>query len=240
MAKKCVNCGDVMSPLYGRDGSVFFICENTPLEIIRSKGAMPYGMIYCKSEIQGKLPHTMINPKESADLYAQFLALNESFKELIGDSDLKLEDLRSATHNTTNDIKLLESANLAIMLGLKPSELDDLFECAMKLGHSLGITTQHAIESLCKGIGRRSYLILDNIGINLRSTQAYDWYKKEHNYEQLNDTQKRIAWQAYAIKLVEEKAGKLGINEKLIEREKLKTRIENFKTQFYNKGSGRQ
>lgn len=238
MAKKCANCGDVMSPLYGRDGSVFFICENTPLEIIRSKGAMPYGMIYCKSEIQGKLPHTMINPKESADLYAQFSALNESFKELIGDSDLKLEDLQDATHNTTNDIKLLESANLAIMLGLKPTELDELFECAMKLGHSLGITTQHAIESLCKGIGRRSYLILDNIGINLRASQAYDWYKTQNGAEHaLSDTEKREAWQKYAIKLVEEKAEKLKINEKLIEREQLKTRMENFKTQF---GSGRE
>jgi len=174
----------------------------------------------------------MIDPKESADLYAQFSSLNESFNELVGDSNLKLEDLRDATHHTVNDIKLLESANLAIMLGLNPVELDELFECAMKLGHSLGITTQHAIESLCKGIGRRSYLILDNIGVNLRATQAYDWYKKEKKLEHLSDTQKRIAWQAYAMKLVKEKAEKLGINEKLIEREQLKTRIENFKTQF--------
>jgi len=236
MAKKCVNCGDGMAPHFGKDGSVIFICGNTPLEIMRSKGTMPYGMIYCN----GELPHTMIDPKQSANLYAQFLSLKESFDELIGDSTLTLEDLQNATHHTVNDIKLLQSANLAIMLGLNPVDLDELFECAMKLGHSVGITATFAIESLCKGIGRRSYLILDNIGINLRSTQAYDWYKKEHNYEQLNDTQKRIAWQAYAIKLVEEKAGKLGINEKLIEREKLKTRIENFKTQFYNKGSGRQ
>jgi len=161
------------------------------------------------------------------------LALNEGFKELIGDSDLKLEDLRDATHNTTDDIKLLESANLAIMLGLKPNELDDLFECAMKLGHSLGITTQHAIESLCKGIGRRSYLILDNIGINLRATEAYDWYKTQNGTEHaLSDTEKREAWQAYAMKLVKEKAETLGINENLIEREQLRARIENFKTQF--------
>jgi len=236
MAKKCVNCGDVMSPLYGRDGSVFFICENTPLEIIRSTGAMPYGMIYCKSEIQGKLPHTMINPKESADLYAQFLALNESFKELVGDSDLKLEDLRSATHNTVNDINLLESANLAIMLGLKPSELDELFECAMKLGHSVGAKTQYAIESLCKGIGRRSYLILDNIGINLRASQAYEWYKTQNKIERaLTDTEKREAWQKYAIKLVIEKAEKLKLNEEQIKREGLSARIENFKS-----GSGRE
>ena len=234
MAKKCVNCGNGMAPHFGKDGSVIYICGNTPLEIMRSKGTMPYGMIYCN----GELPHTMIDPKQSADLYAQFSALNESFKELVGDSDLTLEDLRDATHQTVNDINLLESANLAIMLGLKPSELDELFECAMKLGHSVGAKTQYAIESLCKGIGRRSYLILDNIGINLRATQAYDWYKAQNKMERaLTDTEKREAWQKYAIKLVIEKAEKLALNEEQIKREGLNARIENFRCMH---GSGRR
>jgi len=234
MPKKCKFCGDNMTSHFSKTGEIIFICPNTPLDIITSKGTMPYGMIYCETvKPKSELPHTLIDPKQSANLYAQFLSLNESFKTLVGDSDLTLEDLRDATHNTVNDIKLLESANLAIMLGLKPSELDELFECAMKLGHSVGAKTQYAIESLCKGIGRRSYLILDNIGINLRATQAYDWYKTQNKIERaLSDTEKREAWQKYAIKLVIEKAEKLALNEEQIKREALKARIDNYRIEF--------
>ena len=102
----------------------------------------------------------------------------------------------------------------------------------MKLGYAVGLTSEKAIESLCKGIARQSRLILDNIGITFTMQQAYDWFKKEINIDKLDTTQKRDAWRSYAIKLVIEKGKALEINEKQIKREQARAHIENSKAQY--------
>ena len=78
----------------------------------------------------------------------------------------------------------------------------------------MGTSTEYAIQSLCKGIGRQSKLILDNIGIVFAKKAAYQWFKNQSDKETLTDTEKRIAWKSYAIQLILEKAEMLTITKK--------------------------
>lgn len=114
-------------------------------------------------------------------------------------------------NRTVSDDKILEYANLALMLELPASELPTIFNSAMRLGFAMGIPTEKAIESLCKGIGRQSRLVLDNIGIVFKASEAYTWFEENHNVKRLTDAQRRKAWIEYAIRLVKEKAERLRI-----------------------------
>ena len=131
------------------------------------------------------------------------------------DARLTIEELREATQETVSTANLLEQANLALMLGLPAEDLPNLFECAFQLGLTVGTTPQRAIEALCKGVGRRSRLILDNIGITFKPTDAYTWYKTTKKLATLTNAQKTDAWQKYALKLIKEKAERLRKGEQL-------------------------
>jgi hypothetical protein len=187
MAKtKCANCGEQMIEAYTRVGLRILICSHVKMSTTkRISGAIRQGEIYCGMNIQG---------------------LRASFETLTSGSDLTLEALRKATNETVPSATLLESANLALMLGLPADQLAELFEAATKLGFAVGIPTTKAIEALCRGVGRRSRLILDNIGIAFKAQEAYDWFAREHNLEKLDEAQRTEAWQKYAIKLIKEKA----------------------------------
>jgi len=181
MAKvKCANCGEEMIEAYTRIGFKIFVCGHTKMAPKREiNGIARQGEIYCKIDIQG---------------------LRASFDKFASGSNLTLEKLRKATKETVSNATLLEQANLALMLGLPADELATLFECSMKLGRAVGIPTEKAIEALCRGVGRRSRMILDNIGIVFKAKEAYDAYP---------NLDKNEAWQRHALKLIKEKAGRL-------------------------------
>lgn len=250
-----------MQPYYARDGATMFICPNVKITI-KKEGLLPYGFLFCsigttldqiqpfidmtatlsKAEIEelkkhisaqpikNELSPLLVDSRECAELYAKSLTLKESFEKLT--NQLTLGQLRDATKNTINDVKLLESANLALVLGLKEETLPSLFSSGMTLGYAVGLTSEKAIESLCKGIARQSRLILDNIGITFTMQQAYDWFKKEFNVDKLDATQKRDAWRQYAIKLVIEKGSSLTVNQKQIAVDQKRARIQNMKADF--------
>jgi len=181
MAKtKCANCGEPMLETFTRVWLRLWICGHTKMNIVKSRsGVAKQGEIYCALDVKG---------------------LRSTFETFTKNSNLTLESLRKATHGTVSDAQLLESANLAIMLGLPINTLDELFESSCKLGYALGVDTKKAIESLCKGVGRRSRLILDNIGIAFKAKEAYDAYP---------DLDRNEAWQRHALDLIKEKASEL-------------------------------
>ncbi len=175
-----------------REGLRINICPHVKVNIIKSPSGMPlYANLYCNIDnVKGSKPN--------------FEALTKTV------SGLNIEALRKATHETIDDAKLYQNANLAIMLGLPKDELVELFKAATKLGYAVGIPTERAIEAVCKGVGRRSRLLLDNIGITFKPTDAYDWYKTKHGLDTLTNEQKTEAWQKYAIHQTKEHARKLG------------------------------
>ena len=174
---------------------------------------------------------------ESMKLGASVQTLRASFETLVdttGGTVLSLEKIRKATKGTVSDVELLKQANQAMALGLPTDQLDELFGAAMKLGHAMGISTTHAVESLATGIGRQSRLILDNLGITFKAEDAYRWYADSigKTVSELDESEQRLAWQSYAIEEVMRRAEELGDiqDEAVSAQERWNASLENFKT----------
>tara|TARA_R100000234_G_scaffold3488_1_gene2912 strand:+ start:6562 stop:8721 length:2160 start_codon:yes stop_codon:yes gene_type:complete len=113
-------------------------------------------------------------------------SMKASFASLAGgtmDSQKALEDLRIATNNTMSEFDLLQQANNALVLGVAKNsdEMAEMFDIAQRLGRALGRDTASSVESLITGIGRQSRLMLDNIGIIVKTKDAYAVYAEELN-----------------------------------------------------------
>jgi len=136
-------------------------------------------------------------------------ALRVAFSQLTKDVDLTFDQLSKAILKTANEEAILESANIAIMLDLPAKELPSLFNAAMKLGHATGIDTKSAIQALSIGVGRQSRMVLDNIGIMFKASDAYKTFP---NIDKVD------AWKRYALRLITEKSTKLSTDPKKIEK----------------------
>lgn len=174
---------------------------------------------------------------EAVELGGQIDTLKASFdsmKNSLGATNLSLESLKEATKGTVSDVELLKAANQAMALGLPVEDLDEMFGAAMKLGHAMGIDTKAAVTSLSTGIGRQSKLILDNLGVVFAAQDAYDWYARQLGVtsDMLTETQKKLGWQKYAMKMVKDKADELGdtISEAQIRNEQWSASMTNLQT----------
>jgi len=190
MKARCANCDDEMIETHTRNGLRILICPNTKARSVKRKsGLVKQTEIYCDLEING---------------------LKDSFEQLTKDTDLTIEKLREATHDTISDADLYENVNLAIMLGVPKNLLVKLVEAMYKLSLSIGLKPSRGIHSGCKGVGRRSRLLLDNIGITFKPSDAYEWFTRKHDINDgLSTDQKTTAWQHYGIHLIMEKASRL-------------------------------
>ena len=134
-------------------------------------------------------------------LSADFQDLERGFEGLgrsIEASSEHLNKLREATNGTVDDMELMRQANNALMLGIveNEDEMAQLFDTARRLGQALGRDTVSSIESMVTGMGRQSRLMLDNIGIIVKSETAYKRFAKEQGIlaKNLTDVQKKTAF----------------------------------------------
>ena len=113
-------------------------------------------------------------------------------------SEVALEKLQQATNNTMSEFDLFKQANNAMILGVTKNsdEMAEMFDIAQRLGRALGRDTASSVESLVTGIGRQSRLMLDNIGIIVKSEEAYENYAKANDLlvSSLTDAQKKQAF----------------------------------------------
>ena len=109
---------------------------------------------------------------------------------------------------------LFQQANNAMILGItkNSNEMAEMFDMAQRLGKALGRDTKSSVESLITGIGRQSRLMLDNIGIIVKSEKAYEKYANELGItaEQLTDTEKRQAFLTATLEAAREKLSRAG------------------------------
>jgi len=130
-------------------------------------------------------------------------------------ASVAIEKLRTATNGTMSSFDLFQQANNAMILGVSDNatEMGVLFDVAQRLGHALGKDTKTSVESLVTGLGRQSKLMLDNIGIMMSATTAYQRYADVNNLSvnSLTDTQKKQAFLTETIKVAKEEADRLGI-----------------------------
>ena len=127
--------------------------------------------------------------------------METAFNELsggVGNATVSLEKLRQATDGTMSSFDLFQQANNAMILGVTKNsdEMAEMFDMAQRLGRALGRDTASSVESLITGIGRQSRLMLDNIGIIVKSDEAYKSYANEigKSVNKLTDAEKKQAF----------------------------------------------
>lgn len=82
-----------------------------------------------------------------------------------------LDDLRKATKGTVSDLELMKKAVLAHNFRIPLSELATYFEFARKRAMQTGESVDYLVNSIVTGIGRKSIMILDNLGISISELQ---------------------------------------------------------------------
>jgi len=148
---------------------------------------------------------------------AKIEGMRNAFNTLQGTTDgatIAISRLKEATDGTMNNMDLFKQANNAMVLGITKNseEMARMFDLAQRLGRALGVDTAHAVESLVTGIGRQSRLMLDNIGIIVKSEEAYEKYAISlgKTASQLTDAQKKQAFLNATLEAAEQKVSEMG------------------------------
>lgn len=83
-----------------------------------------------------------------------------------------LQDLRKATRGTVSDLELMQNAVKAGNFGIPLKEMAGLLEFASRRAQETGESVDFLVSSIVTGIGRKSPMILDNLGISTSRLKA--------------------------------------------------------------------
>ena len=154
---------------------------------------------------------------EFARKAAQVEAMGTAFNTLSGgteNANIAMDKLTKATDGTMSKFDLFQQANNAMILGVSKNsdEMSEMFDMAQRLGRALGVDTKRSVESLITGIGRQSRLMLDNIGIIVKSDQAYVAYAEKLGItvDKLTEADKKQAFLNATLEAARKKVAQLG------------------------------
>lgn len=116
--------------------------------------------------------------KEAFMLAGKLKGVEAAFNNL-NDPNL-LNNLRRATKGTVSDLELMQQAVKAKNLGLPVKKLGTFFEFARRRAKETGESVEFLTNSIVNGIGRKSPLILDNLGIS--ATKLREEFKKTGDF----------------------------------------------------------
>jgi len=155
--------------------------------------------------------------RDMAEQGAKLGPLSQSFEKLQGgaaNARVTLEAMRSATRGLVSEIDLMRQANQASQLNLTALgvRMDDLAGVATTLGRAVGVDATAAIDALIGAIGRGSIEVLDNLGVTLKLSEAYEIYADRlgKSADKLTDQEKKQAFVTIAMERAKEAADKLG------------------------------
>lgn len=156
--------------------------------------------------------------------FAELEGVKTAFDRL--DNPRLLDNLRKATKGTTSDFELMKNAVQASNFKLPVEQLASLMEFASRRAKDTGESVDYLVNSIVTGIGRKSPLILDNLGISATELR-----------EQLNG----VSMEAASIADVTEAVGRIASAELLKMGKDSDTLAEKFlriKTIFTNEMGG--
>lgn len=138
---------------------------------------------------------------QAAQTAAQYERLEHSTNSLGAQYGLTSSDIIAAVdriaQGTLSNSTILEQANKAMLLGVADSteEFETLTKIAIDRGRAMGISVEHAFNSIVLGVGRLSPLILDNLGIILDADTTYGKFAETigKTADALTDAEKRQA-----------------------------------------------
>lgn len=101
--------------------------------------------------------------KEASKLAGEAEGIRQAYSKI---SNSNIESLRKSVKGTVSDMELMRSTVEAATLGLDASKMPELFAFAAQRAKETGQSVDYLVDSIVKGIGRKSPLILDNLGIS--------------------------------------------------------------------------
>ena len=102
--------------------------------------------------------------KEVVMLAAEAEGVEKAFTRIGGQREL--DNLRRATRGTVSDLELMRQTVTASNLGLPVENLAKLFEFAAARANDTGQSVTQLVGDISIGIGRKSTMVLDNLGIS--------------------------------------------------------------------------
>lgn len=102
--------------------------------------------------------------KEMISLRAKVIGVKTAFDALNQPSLLR--DLRTATQGTVDDLTLMQRAVQARNFKLPLDQLAIYLEFASKRARETGQSVDYLVDSIITGLGRKSVMILDNLGVS--------------------------------------------------------------------------
>ena len=108
--------------------------------------------------------------REAVQLAAKLQGVESAFNKL-NDPNL-LNDLRAATRGMVSDLELMKQAVRAKNFAIPLKDLATFFEFATKRSLETGESVDYLVNSIIDGIGRKSTLVMDNLGISATQLQA--------------------------------------------------------------------
>ena len=131
---------------------------------------------------------------------SQFESVRQAFANLAAsqgqDADKMLNKMRELSQGTISDMKLMQQANQALLLGLPVDKFGDMLEIARSSAKATGQSMDFMLNSIVTGLGRGSKLMLDNLGIVFKIEDAYGEYAKTlgKTADQLSEAEKKQAF----------------------------------------------
>ncbi len=119
---------------------------------------------------------------EAAKLASELKQISRAFENMayaVGqDADDIMASLKEMSAGTISELDLMRSASKASLLGLPIEDLDDLMKIARASSTATGASVEKMFDDIVTGIARGSPLILDNLGLTIKSSEAYKKYAK--------------------------------------------------------------
>ena len=114
-----------------------------------------------------------IGIKKLSDEAIKFESVMFGVNAKVSDGEALLKKLQKATAGTVSDFQLMKGASTALQLGLSEEALPAMAEFSSKVGPALGETAEFMFDSIVRGVGRASPLILDNLGLVIDVQKEY-------------------------------------------------------------------
>jgi hypothetical protein len=116
--------------------------------------------------------------KESVLLAAKAEGITTAFQKL--NNPNLLSELRKATRGTITDLQLMQAAVKAKNFKIPLEQLGGFFKFATNRAIETGESVDYLVDSIINGIGRKSSLVLDNLGIS--ATELQEEMKKTGDF----------------------------------------------------------
>lgn len=103
---------------------------------------------------------------DTAKLAGQVDSVTRAFDRLPNAVSV-MNQLRISTNNTVSDLELMKTTVMATNFGIGLEKLPQLLQFATLRAQQTGQSVDYLVNSIVTGIGRKSPMILDNLGISL-------------------------------------------------------------------------